>query len=245
MYEFVDTTESQGVNRTLPSEALNFNGKYLEDEISGYQTLYVSGREMLSAEISDIEIGTSNGSRYQRKRYLPRIITVGYQLIAENNAEFRKAYNKLSALLDVEQAKMIFADEPDKYFIGTKRDGGEVPHGRNAITSELEFYCADPFKYSVKEYEVSPNADDETTFVINYEGTYKTFPTFEVNMDQGENGFIGFVDAEKHILQFGNIEEADGEDYQENDTLATLDDFFALPDDINNIDFMHPSIIMM
>lgn len=240
MYDFIDTTESQRDGRALPSEALCFNGKYLEDEIPGYRTLYVTGREVLEAEITDTEIGIADGSRYQRKRYPPRTIIVGYQLVAESNTAFRKAYNKLNALLDVEQAQMIFADEPDKYFVGTKQGTGEVPHGRNAVTSELEFYCPDPFKYSVKEYEVSPNADDENTFVIDYKGTYRTFPTFQVTMDQGENGFIGFVDAEKHILQFGNIEEADGEDYQENDTLATLDDFFALPDDINNIDFMHP-----
>ena len=34
---------------------------------------------------------------------------------------------------------------------------------------------------------------------VDYGGTYRTFPTFEVNMDQGENGFIAFVDTQKHI----------------------------------------------
>lgn len=240
MYDFIDTTESQGVNRTLPSEALNFNGKYLEDEIPGYRTLYVTGREVLSAEITDTETGIADGSRYQRKRYPSRTIVVGYQLVAESNEAFRKAYNKLNALLDVEQAQMIFADELDKYYIGTKQNGGEVPHGRNAITSELEFYCADPFKYSVKEYEVSTNTDDGTTIRVDYEGTYKAFPTFEVNMNQGENGYVGLADARKHILQFGDIEETDEESYQENDTLATLNDFFNTADDTSNIDYMHP-----
>ena len=209
MYKFVDITESPE-EQILPSEALNFNGKFLEEEIPGYRTLYVSGREVLSAEITDTETGISDGNRYQRKRYPPRTITVGYQLIAEDSEAFRRAYNKLNALLDVEQAKLIFADELDKYFIGTKQDGGDVPTGKNAITSEIEFYCADPFKYSVKEYEVTLNPDDETVMTVDYGGTYRTFPTFEVNMDQGENGFIAFVDAKKHILQFGDIEEADG-----------------------------------
>ena len=240
MYEFVDTIESLRGGRTLPSEALNFNGVYLEDEIPGYRTLYVTGREVLSAEIMDAETGTADGTRYQRRRYPPRVITVGYQLIAENNEAFRKAYNKMNALLDAEQAKMIFADELDKYFIGTKQDGGDVPHGRNAITSEIEFYCADPFKYSVKEYEVTANTDSETTIRLDYKGTYRTFPTFEVNMNQGENGFIGFADARKHMLQFGDIEETDEESYQESDTLGTLNDFFNLPDDVNNLDYMHP-----
>ena len=54
MYNFVDTTERyQGQN--LPSEALMFNGSYLENVIPGYRTLYVSGREILGTEITDLE----------------------------------------------------------------------------------------------------------------------------------------------------------------------------------------------
>ena len=239
MYKFVDTTERQE-EQILPSEALNFNGVYFENVIPGYRTLYVSGREMIETEITDLDTEIMDGSRYRRKRYKPRTITVGYQLIAKSNAEFRNAYNKLNSLLDVAEAKLIFLDEPDKYYVGTKVSAGDVPHGRNAITAEIEFYCADPFKYSVEEYEVIPTADDGTTFVVDYKGTYKAYPTFEAVMENGENGFVGFVDQDKHILQFGNIEEEDGETYKENETLATLQDFFNAPDDTSGTDFMHP-----
>lgn len=239
MYKFVDTTERQE-EQILPSEALNFNGVYFENVIPGYRTLYVSGREMIETEITDLDTEIMDGSRYRRKRYKPRTITVGYQLIAKSNAEFRKAYNKLNSLLDVAEAKLIFLDEPDKYYVGTKVNAGDVPHGRNAITAEIEFYCADPFKYSVKEYEVAPTADDGTTFVVNYEGTYKANPTFEVMMENGENGFIGVTDQNKHILQFGNIDEADGENYKGSETLVMLTDFINAPDDTTGKDYMHP-----
>ena len=46
MYNFVDTTERYP-GQNLPSEALMFNGNYLENVIPGYRTLYVSGREVL------------------------------------------------------------------------------------------------------------------------------------------------------------------------------------------------------
>ena len=46
MYKFIDTTESQD-NTELPSEALCINGIYIENEIEGYQTLSVEGRELL------------------------------------------------------------------------------------------------------------------------------------------------------------------------------------------------------
>lgn len=42
MYNFVDTTERYP-GQNLPSEALMFNGNYLENVIPGYRTLYVSG----------------------------------------------------------------------------------------------------------------------------------------------------------------------------------------------------------
>ena len=239
MYKFVDTTERQE-EQILPSEALNFNGVYFENVIPGYRTLYVSGREMIETEITDLSTEIMDGSRYRRKRYKPRTITVGYQLIAKSNAEFRNAYNKLNSLLDVAEAKLIFLDEPDKYYVGTKVNAGDVPHGRNAITAEIEFYCADPFKYSVEEYEVIPTADDGTTFVVDYKGTYKAHPRFEAVMENGENGFVGFVDQDKHILQFGSIEETDGENYKANETLATLQDFFNAPDDTSGTDYMHP-----
>lgn len=207
MYEFVDTIETS-VGQSLPSEALNFNGQYFENEIPGYRTLYVSGREMIETEITDLDTEISDGSRYRRKRYLPRTIVVGYQLIADSCAAFRSAYNKLNALLDVEQAKMIFLDEPDKYYIGTKVNAGDVPAGRNAITAEIEFYCADPFKYSVEEKVISPSADNGKTFIVEYDGTYPAYPVLQATI-QSDLGFVSYLNERAKIIQIGDVEEMD------------------------------------
>lgn len=91
MYKFVDTTESQS-GSNLPSEALEFNGEYIEEMIPGYRTLHVRGREMIGNELTDMEVGITDGSRYQYRRYLPRTITVTYQLMAETNEKFRAAF---------------------------------------------------------------------------------------------------------------------------------------------------------
>ena len=51
LYGFRDTTDTSGVlGSNLPSEAMNFNGKFLENEINGYRTLTVSGRELIGSE---------------------------------------------------------------------------------------------------------------------------------------------------------------------------------------------------
>ena len=40
MYEFVDTNQA-GSKNSLPSEALQIDGEYIENLIDGYRTLYV------------------------------------------------------------------------------------------------------------------------------------------------------------------------------------------------------------
>lgn len=230
MYSFVDTTEFQG-SVQLPSEALKLNGEYIENQIEGYRTLYVTGREILSQELTTYETGIRDGSNLSYRRYPSRIITVGYQLIAEDNDAFREAYNKLNALLDVEDAEMIFADEPDKFFRGTPSGAGDVDPGKNAVKGEIEFTCVDPFKYSVQEYEVSPTADDGTTFVIDYQGTQKSYPKFEVDFaKQNESdgalssnadcGYVVFMNEDQNIIQVGDPEEVDGEDFEQSQTLV-------------------------
>ena len=74
---------------------MSFNGVYLENEIDGYRTLSVQGRELASSSINDIEINSKDGTHYKSRRYGSRIITVKYQLITKSNSEFRKAFNKV------------------------------------------------------------------------------------------------------------------------------------------------------
>lgn len=217
MYKFVDTTESQS-GSNLPSEALEFNGKYIEEMIPGYRTLHVSGREMIGNELTDMEVGITDGSRYQYRRYLPRTITVTYQLMAETNEKFRAAFNKLNEILSAEEARLIFQDEPDKYFIGTRAGVGDVPTGTNNVIGEFDIYCTDPFKYSVKEYEVTPNLDNGLTIGENYHGTYKAFPTLIADI-KSSCGFIAFLNEREKILQIGDVDELDSQQINKSQTL--------------------------
>ena len=217
MYKFVDTTESQN-GSNLPSEALEFNGEYIEEMIPGYRTLHVSGREMIGNELTDMEVGITDGSRYQYRRYLPRTITVTYQLMAETNEKFRAAFNKLNEILSAEEARLIFRDEPDKYFIGTRADAGDVPTGTNNVIGEFDIYCTDPFKYSTKEYEVTPNLDNGLTIGENYHGTYKAFPTLIADI-KSSCGFIAFLNEREKILQIGDVDELDSQQINKSQTL--------------------------
>ena len=106
MYKFTDTI-GDPESQSLPAEALSINGTYIENEVAGYTTLSVSGRELLESEIGELEIGHMTGSQYRYKRRPPREITVTYQLLSSSPREFRERYNKLCALLEFEQARLV------------------------------------------------------------------------------------------------------------------------------------------
>lgn len=147
MYSFVDTNKTPSTSNVLPAEALRFNGKWLDRVIPGFRTLTVTGRETIGAEITTRERTTAHGLRFIRRKYPPRTITVKYQLLADTAADFRAAFNQLNAALDTEEGKIIFNDEADKYFIGTRESMTDPEPGANSVTGEISFYCADPFKY--------------------------------------------------------------------------------------------------
>lgn len=172
--------------------------------------------------MTTIESGSRDGSVLNYKRYPTRTITVGYQLLTANPENFRKAYNLLMNILSVEDSELIFADEQDKYFTGTFTSMSDIDPGRNCVTGEIEFTCLDPFKYSTAEYEIEPSSDGNY-FSVQYNGNYKSYPTFEVDFyedetgtenDNGRCGYVAFFDEDEHILQFGNPDELSEEEVE-------------------------------
>lgn len=218
MYNFIDVNAKQ-TNKPLPAEALMINNKYLENEILGYRTLWVKGRESLSRDIDTIEVSSRDGARVKNKRFPIRVITIGYQLIASSVEDFRAKYNKLGGLLNVEDAELIFNDEKDKFFIGTPSKIGDVPEGRLSIEAEFEIMCFDPFKYSVREFDVmSGNSSDEV--VINYKGTYKSYPQL-IAKAKSDLGFVGFIKDTGKIIQIGDAQELDNVNKAKSETLIS------------------------
>lgn len=236
LYGFRDTTDTSGaLGSNLPSEAVNFNGKFLENEIPGYRTLTVSGRELIGSEFKAKEIEGLDGTIWKEKYLKPRTITVKYQINASSNKEFRDAYNKMNLLLSGEQVKIYFNDETDKYFIGTKTSNDEVEGGTNYVIGEIEIYCSDPRKYSTTEKEFV--ATDGVLNIVN-EGTVPVSIDYEIQATS-ETGYIGIVSTEG-VMQYGKIEELDSETYQQSEHLVSINNFYNCADDTSGTDVMHP-----
>lgn len=240
MYKFKDVYDHNLAGLILPAEAMSYDGVFLENVISGYRTLHVTGRELLESELQDETVNLIDGANYLGKRYPSRTITVTYQLIAKNDYAFREAYNKMNLLLSNEQVQIIFNDEPDKYFIGTKVSNTNPTPGRNTVTGTIEIYCSDPFKYSttLKEFTAETNEDGVLELNIENNGSVPVAIDYEVTMNS-ETGFLGLI-SENGTMQFGKIEEADGESYKQNEMLVHLSDFIKAPDDVNGTDYLHP-----
>lgn len=240
MYNFVDTTTGSASSSALPAEALQINGAYIENEIEGYRTLYVLGRELTEAEITELQIGQMDGSEYRNSRIVSRSITVGYQLLSDSPEAFREKFNTLNKILNQKEAKLIFADETDKYFIGTKSEIGDVKEGLLNVTGEFVFYCCDPYKYATteKSFQAEANDDGVLEVIVENDGAVNVPVSYEITHNH-ENGYIGIV-SEYGAIQLGKVQEADGESYQQNETLIDGIQTLVSAADDHGTNYMHP-----
>lgn len=220
-------------------KAMQINGQYVDDMIPGFYILDVSGRERPNIEIDATEKVIDDGSIFNNRRYTARTISVRFAI---NCGEFYdssaalSALNSLNRILDVENAVFIFDDEPDKYYVGTPGESSEVSISLGIVAGSIDIFCPKPYKYSVEEHVVEPLEDG--TFVIDYSGSAKSYPTLisnfysESNVDEqgethdttsgkGECGYVSFFNDSKSIIQIGDPDEVDGEIvYVKSQTLA-------------------------
>ena len=151
MYDFVEMKDHDNGGNELPSVAMKFDGVYLENEIEGYRTLAVTGRELLGYNVDSTNVSGMDGSRFIGA-YLPsRILNIKYMMEADDAEDLRFKYNQMNQLLRTKQAVISFLDEPEYEFIGTLSQVSEVPEGRLTIVSTFDIMCADPHKYKVAE----------------------------------------------------------------------------------------------
>ena len=134
MYTFYDThPKDVPTTGTLPVEALTVDGITIERVIPEYQTLQVTGREILANTVTSLKVGSQDGSRLRQSSKPERTITVKYQINAPNQQRFREIYYQLNQILGGQDKKISFADDPDKYFIGTLTDTDTPEGGRLAV----------------------------------------------------------------------------------------------------------------
>lgn len=234
MYIFRDTTDHNVLATPLPAEAVSINGSFIENMIPGYRTLYTKGREGLEAELETYSVGTADGEKIKYKRYPARTLTVGFILVADDNADFRQKFNQLNNILSIDEADIIFNDEPSMFFSGTPIADISVDEGQNIVKGEWKIYCAYPFKRSVNPVSVTladavATTDTSASFEIEYEGGIPSRPLLRATFagaksggdstEDGDCGFIAFMDGNENIIQLGNPDVLDLDAYAQAEAL--------------------------
>ena len=203
----------------LSTEAVKVNNIYLEDAVTGYRTVKSTGRELIGKGMSISDTGV-DGALFRDSWYEPREIKVEFVIQRDTLADMRLSMDALKAILDVNEAHIIFNDDAGYYFIGTPIFDDSITEVQAGLIGSFIIHCSDPFKYSVTEYTATASGGN---FSVNYTGTYKSYPTFVVEFANEEDtggdststsecGFVGFVDQREHVLQFGDPDETDWAD---------------------------------
>lgn len=187
-YDFIDLDKDiRGDPRPYSAEAMGLideNGRsfMLEDKIAGYETLTVTGRELLGYTTQTKNVSGMDGTYITSANYPARAIKVTYALHADSNESFRRSYEQLNHYLSKKPLKFYFWDDANYTFIGYLTNAAEPTAGTNWVVSNFTITCSSPFKQlrRVTHYE------GDGKLVINEPALYPTRPdliTFNLNQD--------------------------------------------------------------
>lgn len=132
--------------------AMTFNGVVLDNEVPGYRTLNVSGRETVGYTLSQAgDLPGRDGTVIYSKSIAPRVMTVTYELKASNTTDYHEAYALLSQLLHTDgDVEITFNDDPYSYE-GQVTAKSEPDPGELVQVSNFTITCQNPFRLGPEE----------------------------------------------------------------------------------------------
>ena len=151
MYKFVDPQSNVVSEKVLPSERLILpDGTTLEELLEGYyQTVSVTGRDLLGNNVKITEIDGFDGGIITSVNLPVREITVRFRMRATNSQFYNELYTTLKTtlhqFLDTEK-EIKFADEPF-YYEAVLGDVEQPSEGELNTFGKFTLICADPRKF--------------------------------------------------------------------------------------------------
>lgn len=151
MYKFVDPQANVVSETVLPSERLILpDGTTLEERLNGYyQTVSVTGRDLLGNNVNITEIEGFDGGIVTSVNLPVREITVRFRVRAANPQDHNDLYTAITTtlhqLLDME-SEIAFADE-SYYYEAILGDIEQPTEGELNTFGKFTLICADPRKF--------------------------------------------------------------------------------------------------
>lgn len=178
------------------------------------------------------KLGTARGEQYiGYTSDSPRIV-MKFTLISSLVEKRRE----LAKIMEVsEPARLIFSDEPDKYYMAVPDNEIAFDDNRRYGTGTITWVVPDGLAHSkiTKQFTAAKNASGILELTINNEGTADVPISYTVKHNH-DNGFLGFV-SDQGVLQAGRIYEVDGSDYKQAEILIETNQFteFARDTSVN------------
>lgn len=208
MYKFKDLKATTGDSNQLPSVAVNFNGKWLDNEIEAFKTLKVSGRETISVELEMADV--RNGALVLDERLPHRVLVVTYLMDSKSNTDFQADFKALRKLLTSDKEIPIkFNDEPNTWYFGRLTAFETVDDDRNNVIGQFTITCPSPFKFG--DLKTSETVSIETFYSTQPETITLTVSTTTNKIAIKHNGYTisatgTFNAGSKVVFYFGQDE---------------------------------------
>lgn len=157
-----------------------------------------------------VKVGVSEGKHVKTTTFEEKIIPMGFVL----RYDLVEKRRELARLLSVKKpAKLIFTDEPDKYYLALPI--GDIPLDENNFLGKgtINWLVPEGVAYSVEEKSVE---DVDGLVNLDYKGTADTSPRFEID-NPTTNGFIALINQDGKVIQLGEPEETDLVPYKRNE----------------------------
>lgn len=157
-----------------------------------------------------VKVGSSRGKYFKSKTSEEKIIQMGFVM----RYDLTEKRRELAGLLNVkEPAKLVFSDEPDKYYMAVTNGAIDLDENNFIGKGVIEWLVPEGIAWSKDERVVT---DTDGAMAFRYDGTSPSFPRFEIE-SKSDNGFFGIVNQEGKVLQIGEPDEVDTVPYQRNE----------------------------
>lgn len=164
----------------------------VERDVGNERTIKTDDAPMIGVNIQEVKVG-------------PKIIRVGFVLQGTN---IETAKHELASVLNVDTPKkLIFTDEPDKYYLAVVRGGVSV---KNVVRwfqkGSIEFLVPDGVAHSTayRKFETVKMENNKLVIEVENKGTTPAYPIITLN-HKSTNGYIGLVNSVS-AFELGNKE---------------------------------------
>ena len=170
----------------ISPENMMFNGIDLAERYQSEQGGYfvvnsVSGRGVLSDELSTLTVAGKSGVYISGERTPERLLNVSITLKGDNYNDLRRKIEDLNELLNTDDdVEIKFYDEPDRTYFGRLSAVADIIEKATIYQATLTFLCSDPFKYGST---IEANFPSDVVS-LNYRGTAPGDPIFELEATQ-------------------------------------------------------------